>query len=893
MSKIPVIAVMLLLLSYRGSGQNGHIAGKVTDSSGKLPLALSTVSVFKAKDTVLITYRLSGEKGDFKIAGLPFDIPLRVLVSFSGYEAYRKEITLTAAKPSIELGSIQLNSTSKELEEVIVIAERPPVTVRKDTIEFNANSFKTLPNAVVEDLLRKLPGVEVDADGSLTVNGKRVNRITIDGKQFFGGDTRMATKNLPSTFIDKVQVLDDKDEIAQKNDGDLSDVGKVINLTIKKSVKKKWFGRVFAGIGTDDRYEAGANLNTLKDTFQVSFNGAANNNNRGVQRQGLTNTQNAGINLNYAPSNKLSFSGQYNYNRGRTNLYQVRNVLRFLEDTSINTHTTSHSLSGNSSHHISANGNWRKDSLTNMDFRLSFSFNGSDNFSPSHIVIDNNILGPLSEANSLIVSDGSSQNLNQSFSFSRRSKKKRSRNYSFSENFSLSRNPNSTTTESFNDYFYPSVSQQHVSQLRNTQSPSVMLSLQNSYSEDFGKKWVLRANNRLEYNQNTQDLFTYSKPVNSHKYDSLNYSLSSHLQRKNIIFDNMVGIGYRIKKLTISLNAKWQQQWVNNRFDLSGTVAKQFYSNIFPSLTANWNRFNLTISRNMTIPGIGYLNPVPNNSNPYYISYGNPYLLPSRSTSFNFNGYIYKVKSSVNLNTAASMSFVDNAIIQTVVMNNNGVQESRPVNVNGTMNANVYVFGSKQFRYQQQLLVSVNFGASGSYNRSPIFYNGVQSTANTIQVSPSLSVNLDWSERVQFAPRYTPSYMKSRYSNKQFSDREVITHNFTSQLTVRPIKKIIIESSLSYRYNGQVSAGLPKSNVYWSGSLSTLMLRDSKGQLKLEVFDILNRNNSFSSYISANSIVDSETNVLQRFFILSFIYNLRPSGTQGRANNTNSRVVSF
>ena len=280
---------IFFFVSVSLSAQSGNISGKIVDSSNKKPLALTTVTVFKANDTSIVTYRLSNDAGEFKIPSLPFNVPLRLLVTYSGYEVYRKEFELNAEKPVINFGSVLMTGTSKQLDEVIVTAERPPVIFKKDTIEFNASAFKTLPTALLEDLLKKLPGVEVDADGNILVNGRSVNRILVDGKRFFGDDPKMATRNLPSNLIDKIQVLDDKDQIAENNDGDMSKIGKVINLTLKKAIKKALFGKVYAGGGTDSRYEAGGIINTFRDTLQMSFLAYSNNVNRsGFSLQDVT-----------------------------------------------------------------------------------------------------------------------------------------------------------------------------------------------------------------------------------------------------------------------------------------------------------------------------------------------------------------------------------------------------------------------------------------------------------------------------------------------------------------------------------------------------------------------------------------------------------------------------
>jgi len=278
MKKTTLLALAAVISTLLFS--QGTLKGKITDSSTAKPLGLATVTVFKAADTAIITYRLSTPDGEFKVPGIPFDVNCRVVISYSGYSVYRKEFIITSSQSTLDIGAIALPPDSKTLDEVLVIAERPPVVIKKDTIEFNASAFKTLPNALVEDLLKKLPGVMVDKEGNIVVNGKPVNRILVDGKTFFGDDPKMATRNLPANVIDKVQVTDDKEELMRNGDDNLNNVGKVINITLKKGVKKGWFGKIYAGGGTNDLYEAGAIANIFRDTLQLSVLGYMNNINR-------------------------------------------------------------------------------------------------------------------------------------------------------------------------------------------------------------------------------------------------------------------------------------------------------------------------------------------------------------------------------------------------------------------------------------------------------------------------------------------------------------------------------------------------------------------------------------------------------------------------------------
>ncbi|RZL23002.1 MAG: TonB-dependent receptor, partial [Pedobacter sp.] len=322
MKKI-LLAFALILIGNLLYAQKGTITGTLVDSANhKTTLNYATISVFKGADTVLTTYKLSDDKGVFKIGNLELGAKYRLVINAWMYNILRKEITITAADPTLNLGNLVLSEKRNNLNEVVIMSERPPVIVRKDTIEFNAESFKKLPSAVVEDLLKKLPGVAIDANGGIMVNGKSVSKILVDGKEFFGGDQQIATKNLPANIIDKVQLSDDPE--AKRRDPDIvaGNVPQIINLKLKKAIKSGAFGKFYAGGGPKELFEAGGIMNFFRDTTQVSVLGYGNNANKpgfsisdvmrigGFQRSGVNSTS---INSDGAFSlNGISFGGSMN-----------------------------------------------------------------------------------------------------------------------------------------------------------------------------------------------------------------------------------------------------------------------------------------------------------------------------------------------------------------------------------------------------------------------------------------------------------------------------------------------------------------------------------------------------------------------------------------------------
>ncbi|RZK98240.1 MAG: TonB-dependent receptor, partial [Pedobacter sp.] len=314
--------ISCIFASFLSYAQNtASIKGIITDSATKKSLGLSTVAVVNALDTSLVSYTVTKDDGSFQLSRLPTSRALKLIVSYVGYDTYRQELNL---KPGmLDFGIIKMNGRS--LDEVVIEGVRSPVAVKKDTIEFNAEAFKTRPNAAVEELLRLLPGVQVNENGEILVNGRGTSRILIDGKEFFGTNQLIALKNLDAAMINKIQVYLDRENDPDRRVNEIN-LQNVINLKLKSAVKKSTMGRFAAGAGTSERYETSGILSSFRDTLQFSVMAAANNLNStgfsrnelysmggfnrsgtdqidggnfgGRQSGGLTNVKSGGLNIN-------------------------------------------------------------------------------------------------------------------------------------------------------------------------------------------------------------------------------------------------------------------------------------------------------------------------------------------------------------------------------------------------------------------------------------------------------------------------------------------------------------------------------------------------------------------------------------------------------------------
>lgn len=915
MKKLALLLFLTAITAYAFS--QGTIKGKLVDSSGKNPLGLATVTVFKAADTALITYRLSNPEGEFKVPGLPLNIDCRVVISYSGYDAFRKEFKLTT-EDVMDLGNVTMYPTSKSLDEIIVTAERPPVSVRKDTIEFNASSFKTLPTSLVEDLLRKLPGVQVDAEGNITSNGRRVNRIMVDGKSFFGDDPKMATRNLPANVIDKIQVTEDKDEIARNSDGDLSNVGQVINLTLKKGVKKGWFGKIYGGAGTKDRYELGGIANIYRDTMQLSVLGFSNNINRsgfsfkeiqdiggfgrsgsnsimmmsrggqqgfaingisfGGLDAGIARTTGGGFNLNHAPNKNKSFFLQYFFGNTRNDVEQTNNVQQFFNDTVVNARTITVNDRNATTHNAGAGMNLKPDTLTDITARANYTYSTNADDINANVNVINNKTGQLTNGIGTQLNKIFNNNYSHNLTLTRRFKARKGRVLNIYHNLNRTKNLQRYITESENEFYYPFQYTRDFDQLRRQDIPSLSINTNFNFSEPLTKALTLRFNNQYQYLNDQQDVAIYDKDIVSSKYDIADLSQARGFERNQHRVNSYLGLSYRIKQVTLSagINGLWQS--IHNSFKNVASPLNSKLFNILPSFSLNWKQLSMQVNQSVNAPSVSYLNPVPDSTNPFFIRYGNQNLKPAKRTSFYVNNFIFLQNSGTSFNFYANGNFTDNDVVLSRTIDQNGVQSTRPVNASGTVNFYVGVGFGKEFKNKQKFIFSFRVSPYMNYDRRKLIVNNNVSTATSMSIGPNVNFSLNWNDIIEMKPMYSPGISRTRYTDPTFKNLKVTTHYLENELIIRWPKKLVWETNAGYRYNSQVADGLPKDNLLWNAAVTLLMFPGDVGMLKLSVFDLLNRNNGFYRFANGNQITDQQTNVLQRYGALTFTYNIRNMG---------------
>ena len=526
--KLYLLLLLPLLFFFNANAQKeGSIKGIVTDTVSGLPLSGATVTVLLAKDSSLVSFGRTNTLGAFNIRNIE-NGDYRLLITHVGYTNISKSFSVTASLAAIDFGMLIISNKSTLLEEVTIAQEKPPVVVRNDTLEYNAGSFKTKPNAVVEDLLKKLPGIQVDKDGKVKSNGEEVKKVLVDGKEFFGNDPKMATKNLPADAIDKVQVFDRKSDQSRFTGFDDGNSEKTINLTIKPEKKNGVFGKATAGAGDKGLYQGNFNVNSFSGERQLSAIGMLNNTNKqgfsfldilnftgglpgaggrggGMQidlstgglpvqgannNQGITTTKAGGLNYNDTFQKNLDVMSSYFYNRLQTDKTEKAYQQWLLPGNNFNTTKDNASNATNESHRFNVSGDYKIDSANSLKLASSVNMQQSQysvNSRYNSIAAAGNLLND-GVASSFVRGNGYSWNNNALF---RHRFAKKGRTFSANLSVNLNNSKSNGGLQSLNNYYLPDGSLQQsdtINQINNQDNNSKSYGAVLSYTEALSKK---------------------------------------------------------------------------------------------------------------------------------------------------------------------------------------------------------------------------------------------------------------------------------------------------------------------------------------------------------------------------------------------------------------------
>lgn len=912
--------ILMLLGSFfslNAQDQKGTLRGTLIDSVTSKPLLYATVSVYN--ETTLLGYRLSDEKGEFAMVNLPHATALRFVVTFTGYAIKRQRFTIDKEKSEVQLGKVLMVPSTLNLNEVIVRGERPPIMVSKDTIEFNAAAFKTLPDALVEDLLRKLPGVNVDKDGNIKVNGRSVSTIYVDGKEFFGGDVRIASKNLPSNIIDRVQVMNDTDALRANPLMPEAEIPQVINLKLKPDIKKGAFGKLYAGGGIKDRGEIGALVNVFRDTTQISLIGYGNNLNKasfaftdlrsiggfgrsgwgnangngmgglsidkvsfGGFGNGLMESAGGGANFNTIIDKKVQFSFNYFYGTVKSDYDELRNVQQRYKDTLLTTRQNMNQLANNYAHMFGTKVGFNVLPKLRFEFRptLVFTKDNSDQLSFINSIVNQD--KTVSESNN-------KQNIdNKGVTFMSWTRvipefKKKGRTLEIN-NFNTIDDANNNQFNLIKSNFYQPDSNTVLNQLRRNDVRTINNTFMASYTDLLNKNLVLTAGANIFYFDNRNDIGTFF-PDQLGDYELIASSLSEDYRRRGVRNDVSAGFRWKYNKLSISSTVGLITYGASNSFSRASSF-DQHFSFFSPKVDLGLGIFNLGYQKQVREPAMANQMPVINNTNTLFIRQGNPDLKPTVNNSLNLSLRKYDTKRSMTYNFSLVGTLINNATIISRTVDAKGVQTTLPINADGTwLVSNSFSF-QKDWKMANNHQISIIASNSSSFNQSMVLINGIKSDFKVLSVRPSTELRINLNDKFELVQAYSFAHFNSRYDSPQFNSQRLSFHDSRSEVVYRIAQRIVWESSLDYRYNANSVPGLLKSYYKWNAGVTYIFLKGRKGQLKLSVNDILDQNIVASRSVRENLIEDFQGSTIRRYGLLTFTYNIRNFG--GKVGGKNS-----
>lgn len=900
--KCLLMLLMILFSPMAFAQQSGvNVTGSVVEQGSDTPIEQATVRLLNVKDSAMVRGVVSARNGSFTLKNVKKGSYL-LHITFIGYDPLYQPLQITGKKNPVNVGKLELSDGAIELGEAVVIGKAPEVTVRNDTVEYNADSYKVTEGSVLEDLLKKMPGVEVDSEGKITVNGKEVKKVMVDGKEFFSDDPKVASKNLPAKMIDKLQVLDKKSDMAQMTGFDDGEEETVINLTVKPGMKQGWFGNAYGGYGSKDRYEGNAMVNRFVNNDQITFMGGANNTNNmgfsdlastmfsgmgggGGRRggfgagSGITSSGNAGLNFSkeFKPD-KLTLGGNTRYSHSDNDARSKSDRQNILPGDS-SSYDNSEAMSRTKSDNFGVDFRleWKPDTMTQLIFRPSFSLSHSmnDNFSDATTLDNERDTVNTNKSNNYSESNG--YNLNASIDFSRKLNNK-------------GRVFSATLSGGNSDSYSDGMNRSDIVYFNQTDA------LKNSIIDQ-----------RSRYDNkgfNYRAYVSWVEPIGHNNFIQATYSISQRKQEalKNVYNQDADGI-YNV--LDSAYSQSYRNNFISQRASLSfkSQRAKFNYTiglNLDPSYSSSENfvgdttlskitrkvvnlspmaqfnymfdkRTNLRIMYNgrTSQPSMTQLQPVADISDPTNITIGNPDLNPRYTNNVFIRFQQFTPEKQRAFMIMANGSYIINDIVSYTSYNQEtGVKTTTYKNVNGNYSGNVRMMLNTPLKNKK---FSINSMTMASFANSNGYINEEKNT----------NLNLILSERggIDFRSSYLDlgvngniRYNATSNSLQKENNQNTFNYGAGGYTTIYLPLDFKIESDVNWSTNSGYGDGFKQNEVLWNASASKSFLKNNQGTLRFKIYDILQQRSNISRSVTASYIQDSEYNTLGSYFMVHFIY---------------------
>jgi hypothetical protein len=893
--------LLFFILCYSANAQNNIIVkGTVVDLNTQLPLEMATVYFTTVKDSTILEYATTDKNGFFSINTKKYDKPIFLKVNYMGYQPYYEEEK--GLLESKDFGKLYLLESVNALDNVVIKTEAAPITIKKDTLEFNAASYKVRPDSNVETLLKQLPGFDVDNDGKITVNGREVTQLLVNGKTFFDKDGAIALKNLPAEIIKKIQVSDfktKKEELSkQESTSDYSS----INITIDEKKNKGFFGKILGGYGSDERYESSLILNFFKNKQKISVLASSNNinssgfsqdevfdnmgggrNSKGGSKssgggKGITQSNLAGINYSDDWTEDLEFMSSYNFSKSINKNESKSDQINFLPTGNILTSSDSKTRSENTGNNANFELEYKINPTTRLVVAPKLSESHSNSTSSSSTFSEDESGAALNESTSDSNNESSNTNFTNSINFNKAFEKK-ARNLSIVFNNSNSRSDSNGINISETIFYQDEEPNDERNQNSKNNSSSDAYSFDVEYTEPVTDSLRIRFGSDFDWTNTVNNSKTFNFDAATNSYSFLNDSLSNYTTSSQNAITPKFGITWKKSKFTLNMNSRTSligydnySLYLNKETDLN-----QKYALPFGNVQL---RYKFSRSKNLTfkydysnaLPSAVQLMPVLNLTNPLNTLIGNPDLDPieKNTASIDFKNFDFRTRSGYSVYLKGD--YYNNDVVSTSVFDDSGKRTTTYANISGTYIASIGANWNQSIKKDAHVL-RYGLGVNGSYSFDKGYTNAAIYNAKSTAVSPRVYLTYEYGELLTISPSYSLSYNETKYENYTRDATSNVVHRINLQTTSYWPANLIFGNDFGYTYNSNISSNFKKDFYLWNTSLSYGFF-DKKLYAKIKVYDVLNQNLSATRTISATSIRDEENTVLRRYVMFSLSYKI-------------------
>ena len=924
-NKITLLIFLLVTCYYFSSAQTASVKGVIFDTINKQNLVNTSVSLLRQKDSILYKFTRSDANGIFELKNLLPGTYL-LFVTHPIYEDYIGHLRLNNTS-QIDIGTVIMTLKASILKEVIVRHQVSAIRIKGDTTEFNAGSFKVREGASVEEMLKKLPGIQVDKDGAITAMGEKVNKVFVDGEEFFGNEPAIATKNLQANAVHKVQVFDKKSDQATFSGIDDGKRSKTINLQLKEDKKKGYFGKLDLGAGLNEKWNNSAMINRFRDKIKLSaygimsstditglvlqqsnqytsdndpkfnnnFGGFAflvNNdnefNNSFSYGEGVPESWAGGFNYsNKFNDDQQSFNGSYRYSKFNSEGYGNTFSQSILPDTVFVNSESGKTFSSRHRHSLNGTYEWQIDNSTSIKIGVN-GYKGISNSIISFNSESRNEFGDLVN-NSMrnTNANGDNQSLQSSFLI-RKKLKKPGRTISFNLEQNYSENKTDGFLYSLNSFFHKNRSislRDTTDQKKVNESLITTLNGKIIYTEPLSKILFVELIYAFHSSRSDVQRLSFDKDLTG-KYEFLIDTFSNHYNFN--VFTNIAGVAFKYngKKVTFSFGSNIAKSNFSQKDLLKDASLKRDFANFFPKaiFTCKFDQSShLSIIYNgyTRQPFINQIQPVPDNSNPLSIITGNPLLKQEFDHSINFNFNSFNLLSQRGIFFYGSFSLQSNAIVTNNFTDTLGRTVYKYVNANGNYN---YNSGFNYFINFEKLDMNVNTGLSFYKSYYSNVVNDNKNVTNNTSIAINLGINKDKEKRYNFYYAGTIRYNISTSSIRKDLQTKYWTQEHSFGLTLILPWKFELNNELQGSLQQKTALFEGNNNILlWNAYFGKKFLKNDKAIIKIIAHDILNQNTGYSRYISSNVIQETNYQSIARYFLLSFVWNFSKNPARGEA----------